>query len=118
MYRTHLLRGEITLQAAYIDAVLWAGGVDHLDRSEARFAEHAARRLLAPGRAQPRAPGGQRDRHAMEHAHAVDVRRERVADILLELARGLGLHHEIDTAQRERACHPTQHGRGVPLIVY
>src|SRR5882672_7810432 len=102
------------LQPADIDAVLGARGVDHVDRGEARFAEHAARRLLTPGRAEPRAAGGQRDRHAMQHAHAVDVRCERVADIILELARSLRLHHEIDTARRKRASHPTQHAGRVP----
>src|SRR5713226_1032404 len=91
-----LLRGEITLQTADVDAVLRAGGVHHLDRGEAGVAEHATGELLAPGRAETGAAGGQRDRHAMEHAHAVDVRREGVADILLELARCLRLHHEID----------------------
>src|SRR5207253_9153603 len=85
-----LLRGEISLQTADINAVLGAAGVDDLDRGEARFAEHAARRLLAPGGAEPRAAGGQRARHAVQHAHAIHVRRQRIAHVLSELARRLG----------------------------
>src|SRR6266542_3454227 len=104
-------------EPADVDAVLRPRGIGDLDRPEARLAEHAARELLAPGRAEPRAALGQRDRHAVKHAHPIDVRSEGIADILLQPARGLGLLHEVDAVRREGAGDPAQYRRGIALVV-
>jgi hypothetical protein len=53
----------------------------------------------------------------VQHADPVHVRRERVADVVLEVARGLGLDHEVDAVGRQRLDHPPEHRRGVALVV-
>src|SRR3989338_3363160 len=102
---------------ADVDAVLRPRGVEHLDRAEAGLGEEPPRRLFAPRGAEPRAALGEGDRHAVEHAHAVHVRRERTADVVLEAARRLGLDHEVDPVRRERGRDAAEHRRGIALVV-
>src|SRR5438270_312195 len=60
---------------------------------------------------------GQRDRHAVEDAHAVHPRGERVGEILLEVARGSWLERQVDTVGSERRRGASQDRRGVALVV-
>src|SRR3954462_6033257 len=87
---------RLKLAFAHVHAVLRPWRVQDFHFSEPGFGQHFARELLAPDRAEPLAADGERDRHAMHEAGAVIERRERIADVVLDVAAEL----EIDEKER------------------
>src|SRR6266542_6837798 len=98
MARMSSARAISTSYRADVDVVLGAGRLEHLDPGEASIAEHLTRLVLAPRRAQAGAALRERHCHAVEHAHPVDVRREGIADVLLQTRGRPGLQHQVDAA--------------------
>src|SRR2546426_2378150 len=110
MASTSSMMAMSTSSVADVDAVLWSGCFDHVDGRDAGVGEHGARLFLAPRGAQPRAALGEGHGHAVQHADAVDVRGEGVAEVALEPRGRARLEHEIDAVRRESPGDPVQDG--------
>ena len=79
--------------------------------------QQPARHLLAERRTEPGPALGQRDGHAVQRAHRVEQRSERVADVVLEVARDPRLLHHEGAARDEGVVDARQHALRVDLVV-
>ena len=73
-------------------------------------------------RARPRPPEaraalGERDAHAVQCAHAVQPRRERVVQVVLEITGRLDVHHQERPVHGKRRVGPGEYPRRVGLVV-
>ena len=80
--------------------------VHYLDPAELGIRQHPAGQLGTPHRTEPGTSLGQRHGDAVHQADRVAQRGQRVADIVLQTAGELRVHHDEHPARGERGTHP------------
>jgi two-component system, OmpR family, sensor histidine kinase BaeS len=92
--------------------------VHGVDGGEARLGEHLPCRLLAPHGAQAHPAVGQGHGHAVHARHGVQVRPQRVVQVLGQLAGGGRVDAEVDTARAQCRRDPGEHQVRSGLVVH
>ena len=95
----------------------WESSCFSTDRKPA-FSQILPRLFLAPHRAESLAPLGQRDGHAVQARHGVEEGPDRVADVVVDVARSFDVLHQVDAVSPERPGNALQDVQRLALIVH